>query len=185
MKKIWRTALFLSIVLLFSACSSPSPGLSPINLALRNPASDTAILGDTVAIACAVNAPLSGIEIAFEITEPNASITVSVYQAEKDYKTSLANKPVRKETIDHLSEKVLWQFRTLAAGNYLIVFSDAKNAAPIKSVVPADSANGKTVHYRNGEVMTDGTCALTLFCIKTDQVPEPEMTTFFYPVVEE
>lgn len=185
MKKRTLLLCFFSLLFLFSACSSQKTDLLPVELPARNSATDSELQGDVIAVACGVNAPIGGIEFSCKITGESPQITVAIYKAEKDYQTTLSGKPVRKETVTDLTERLLWQFRTLPAGNYLVVFSRAKDATLIKSVIPSDASNGKTVHYRNGEVMTDGTCALTLLCVKTTENPEPAMTTFFYPVVEE
>ena len=94
-------------------------------------------------------------EISFDVTGEDAEITVSIYKAEKDYNTTCSQKPLREETFSHLTENLLWQFKTLPAGDYLIVFTDANNAALLKSIVPSDAANRKILNYRNGEVMTE------------------------------
>lgn len=185
MKKTSLLLIFCILALLLSACSSGATGWSPIELARRDKTGDTPVQGDLIVVAVSVTAPLGGIEMACKITGEDAEITVSVYKAEKDYNTTLSGGPVREQKITDLTEKLLWQFRTLSAGDYLIVFSGAKNAALLKSVVPSDEANGKILHYRNGEIMTDGTCALTLLCIKTDDVPQPGLVTFAYPVIQE
>ncbi len=185
MKKISLCLTVLLILLLLGGCGASAPDWAPLELARRDSATDSALLGDTVAVAFTVDAPFGGLEGAFVLTGENPEITVSVYEAVKDYKTTLSEKPKRQKTFDRLSEKLLWEFRTLPAGDYIIVFSGATSAAPLKSIVPSDEANGKILHYRNGEIITDGTCALTLLCLKSSPDHTPGLTTFAYPVIEE
>ncbi|MBO5247713.1 MAG: hypothetical protein J6B54_00235 [Clostridia bacterium] len=185
MKKIICFFSLLMTVLLLVGCASDGTDWGTVELARRDAETDATIPAQHVAVALSPNAPLGGMEIIFSITGESPSGTVSIYKAEKDYDTTLSGKPVRKESFSPLTEKVLWQFRTLPAGDYLIVFSDLNAATLVRSIVPSDGANGKILHYRNGEIMTDGTCALTLLCIKTDDVPEPNLNTFAYPVPEE
>ncbi len=185
MKKIVSLLCATLALLLLAGCSSGTPDWAPLELARRDAATDTAILGNTLAVAFTTDAPLGGLEVTFALLGEDAEITVSVYEAVKDYNTTLSAKPKRQKTFDRLSEKLMWQFRTLPAGDYIVVFSEAKNGAPLKSVVPSDMANGKVLHYRDGEIMTDGTCALTLLCRKDQQNQTPTLQTFAYPVPEE
>ncbi len=185
MKKTSRFLAFCFLALLLTGCSSGGTDWGPVELARRDAATDTSVAGDPIAVAVSVDSPLGGLEMAFAVTGEDPKVTVSIYKAEKDYETTLSNNPQRKETFSHLTEKLMWQFRTLPAGDYLIVFSHVTDAALIRSIVPSDEANGKILHYRSGEIMTDGTCALTLLCIKTDENPEPGLVTFAYPVSEE
>ncbi len=184
MKKIFTLLLALTLLALVG-CSGNAPQWAYLELARRDPATDTAVLGNTVAVALTCDASLGGLEAAFVLTGADAEITISVYEAVKDYQTTLSGKPKRQKTFDRLSEKIMWQFRTLPAGDYIIVFSGAKNGAPLQSVVPSDTANGKILQYRDGEIMTDGTCALTLFCTPNQDNQPPTLTTFAYPVPEE
>lgn len=185
MKKISLLLVFSLLILLLSACSSGAVQWGPIELSRRDEASDTPVQGDLVVVAVSVAAPLGGLELACRVTGEDGEITVAIYKAEKDYKTTLSGTPEREQRITNLTEKLLWQFRTLPAGDYLIAFSGAKSVSLLKSVVPSDEANGKILHYCNGDIMTDGTCALTLLCIKTNDVPEPGLVTFSYPVIQE
>ena len=185
MRKISLLLTLCLLTLTLSACASSPTDWGAISLGRRDVATDTPIEGETVAAAVSVTAPLGGMEISFDVTGEDAEITVSIYKAEKDYNTTCSQKPLREETFSHLTENLLWQFKTLPAGDYLIVFTDANNAALLKSIVPSDAANRKILNYRNGEVMTDGTCAITLLCIKTTEIPEPGLVTFAYPVIQE
>ncbi len=183
-----KTTLFLSfciLCLLFSGCSSGGTDWAPLDLARRNPSTDAPIPAEVVAVALSTEAPLGGMEMSFTITGENPSGIVSIYKADRDYSTTLSGKPVREEKFSKLTEKLMWQFRSLPAGDYLIVFSELSAATMTRSIVPSDEANGKILNYRNGEIMTDGTCALTLLFIKTHDHPEPGLVTFAYPVPEE
>ncbi len=183
-----KTALFLIscfFILFFAGCSSGGTDWAPLNLALPDPETDAAIPAEQVAVALSTKSPLGGLEMTFSITGENPSGVVSIYKAEKDYPTTLSEKPVREEKFSDLTEKIMWQFRTLPAGDYLIVFSELNAATLTRSIVPSAEANGKILNYRNGEISTDGTCALTLLFIKTNDSPEPELETFAYPVPEE
>ena len=184
MKKSFLIPVLLSLLLLFSGCSSTKLDLAAVPLA-RTDALDTAAEGAVLAVGCSVNGPLSALELNLQITGESPSVTVEIYEAEKDYETTVAKKPVRKETLTNLTNKVLYQFQTLDAGDYLLVFSEAKNAALMKSVVPSDAANQKILSLRNGQPMNDGTCAVTLMLVKTQANPEPTLTTFQYPIPQQ
>ncbi len=183
-----KTALFLIsclLILFLAGCSSGGTDWAPLNLAQPDPETDAPIPAERVAVALSTKAPLGGLEMTFSITGENPSGIVSIYEAEKDYNTTLSGKPVLEEKFSDLTEKMMWQFRTLPAGDYLIVFSDLSAATLMRSIVPSTEANGKILHYRNGEISTDGTCCLTLLFIKTHDHPEPELEPFAYPVPEE
>lgn len=183
-----KTALILILCMLsflFSGCSSGGTDWALLNLAQSDEKTDTPIPAQQVAIALSTTAPLGGMEIIFSITGDDPSGTVSIYKAENDFATSLSKKPVREEKFSQITEKMLWQFRTLPAGDYLIVFSDLNAASLIRSILPSKEAIGKILTYQNGEISTDGTCLLTLLFTKTHDHPEPELNTFAYPVPEE
>ncbi len=183
-----KTALILTFCLLLAGlagCHAGRTNWAPVELARRDTATDAPVPGEPIAVAISLQAPFGGLEMFFSLTGESPSARVSVYKAEKDYSTTLSGKPIREETFPDLTETLMWQFRTLPAGDYLIVFSDLNNAALIRSIVPSDEANGKVLYYRNGEIMTDGTCAITILCMKTDDHPQPGLTTFAYPVPEE
>ena len=129
MRKISLLLTLCLLTLTLSACASSPTDWGAISLGRRDVATDTPIEGETVAAAVSVTAPLGGMEISFDVTGEDAEITVSIYKAEKDYNTTCSQKPLREETFSHLTENLLWQFKTLPAGDYLIVFTDANNAA--------------------------------------------------------
>ena len=183
MKKI--IPLVLCLLLVLTACGAKGTEYATIDFAVRDADTDASIPAEHVAIALSTQTPFGGMEITFSLTGENPSAVVSIYKANADYQTTLSGKPVRKETFTELTEKLLWQFRTLPEGDYLIVFSEITGATLMRSIVPSDAANGKLLTYRNGEIMTDGTPVLTLLFPKTNEHPEPGLTTFAYPVVEE
>lgn len=183
-----KAALFTALcllTLLFSACSPKATQWYTVSLTHRDAESDASIPAEHVAVALTTDSPLGGMEMVFSVTGENPSATVSIYKAEKDYSTTLSGKAVRQETFENLTDKLLWQFRTLPAGDYLIVFSDLTDATLLRSVVPSEEANGKILNYRNGEISTDGTCVLILYFIPTNEIPQPGLNTFAYPVLEE
>lgn len=182
MKKFCTILLLCALLAALTACASPRTDWTPLPLA-RAETEDTApAQGETIAVAFSVTEAFGGVELEFQVQD-QASITISIYTADKDYRTTLSQKPKRTETVENLTENVLWQFRTLPAGNYLMVFTQAKNAALKKAAAPSDEANGKILHYKNGEIMTDGICMITLLCRKSD--PAPAFTPFTYPVIVE
>ena len=185
MKKTLSLFLLFLFTLTLTSCGSNAPQWAEIPLTSPENEESAPIQGSPVAVAVSTDNPVGGVEFSSKITGEHPQITVAIYKANKDYKTTLSEKPVRKETFDNLSEKLLWQFRTLPAGDYLILFSDEKDGALLKEIVPSDEANGKILNYRNGEIMTDGVCKISLLCIKTEANPEPGLTTFAYPVPEE
>lgn len=184
MKKFCTILLSCALLAVLTACASPQTEWTPLPLARAETEDPSPAQGETIAVAFLVTEPFGGMEMEFQV-QSDASITVSIYAANKDYQTSLSQKPKREETIEDLTENVLWQFRTLPAGNYLIVFSQAKNAAVKKAAAPSDEANAKILHYRNGEIMTDGICMITLLCLQSDPAVSPALTPFTYPVIVE
>lgn len=184
MKKFCTVLLLCALLAALTACASPRTDWTPLPLARAETEDPSPAQGETIAAAFSVTEPFGGVELEFHVQD-NASITVSIYAADKDYRTSLSQKPKREETIENLTESVLWNFRTLPAGSYLIVFSQGKNAAVKKAAAPSDEANGKILHYRNGEIMTDGICMITLLCRRSDPAVAPAFTPFTYPVIVE
>lgn len=172
------------LLLTFSACKGNVTDWKTVSLTGTSSAPAPSVSGEPVAVALSPNSPIGGIELQLDISGDAPKITLSIYEATVDYQTTLSQKPVRKETIDRLSERILWQFRTLPAGDYLIVVSQMEGAALKKAIVPSDEANGKILHYCNGEIRTDGTPEITLLCIPTEN-SEPGLETFYYPVLEE
>lgn len=181
------TALLLLFILLLSsavACSATPETLVQIPLAYRDEATDGTAEGDNVAVAFSVTAPLSGIEFQSRITGKNPATTVKIYKANTDFETTMAEAPLREERFGELTEKLLWQFSPLEAGDYIILFTDTDDSVLVKSLLTSTAARGKILSFRQGLIMTDGTVALTLLCTPTDGT-EPALKTFTYPVVQE
>ncbi len=183
MKKI--LPLVLCLLLCFTGCGTKGTEFNTVDLARQDPDTDASIPAEQVVIALSTDAPLGGMEMIFSLTGDDPNAVVSIYQAQTDYNTTLSDKPVRKEKFSDLTDKILWQFKTLPAGDYLIVFSELSGATLLRSIVPSDESNGKILTYRNGEIMTDGTPILTLLFPKTHDHSEPGLVTFAYPVIEE
>ncbi|MBQ4322871.1 MAG: hypothetical protein IJC19_02905 [Clostridia bacterium] len=183
MKRIATLPLLLCLILL-TACSSAPSEFTQILLAHRDPATDSPTDANGVAVGVSFTTPLSGLEFECALTGEAAEITVSIYKADTDYETTVGAETVREERITNLSAKLLWQFDALPAGDYIILFSNPKNASLIKSVVTSYEGSGKILHYRNGTVMTDGTVALTLL-FPTTEGTTPALKTFTYPIMEQ
>lgn len=186
MKFLKRIPVFLSLVLLLislSACSATKTDLAAVPLFGQTETEEA--LGAELAVAFSVNAPLNGLEFRLHVTEGDSEITVEIYEANTDLTTTLSEKPLRKETLTDLSDKMMLQFRTLNEGDYVLLFRDAKNATLLKAVLPSEQANRKILGFRNGEPMNDGTLAVTLLLIKTETNPEPGLVTFQYPVPQD
>ena len=183
MKKI--LPLVLCLLLCFTACSSKGTEFLSLDLARPDPNTDASIPSEQVTVAFSTDASLGGVELTFRLTGDNPEAEVAIYRAQVDYQTSLSEKPVRKERLSNLTEKILWQFKTLPAGDYLIVFSNLNGATLMRSIVPSDEANGKILTYKNGEIMTDGTPVINFLFPKTNEDSQPGLVTFAYPVVVE
>ena len=184
LKKALSLLLLAVLLCTLSACKGSVTDWKTVSLTRTSSAPAASVSGEPVAVALSPDSPFGGIELRLEITGDSPKITISIYEATVDYQTTLSQKPVRKESVDRLSERILWQFRTLPAGDYLIVVSQMEDAALKKAVVPSDEANGKILHYCNGEIRTDGTPEITLLCIPAEN-SEPGLETFYYPVLEE
>ena len=177
--------VILCLLLCLTACSSKGTEFTSLDLARPDKNTDAPIPSDQVTVALSTNASWGGLELNFRLTGDDPNVEVAVYKATVDYHTTLSEKPIRKERFSDLTEKLLWQFKTLPAGDYLIVFSNLNGATLMRSIVPSDEANGKILTYKNGEIMTDGTPILTLLFPKTNEDSQPGLVTFAYPVVEE
>jgi len=127
---------------------------------------------------------LAGIEFQSRITGENPATTVKIYKANTDYATTFADSPLREERVENLSEKLLWQFDPLESGDYIILFTDTHDSVLIRSLIATQEARGKILTFRKGQIMTDGTVALTLLCTPTDGV-QAGLKVFTYPVVQE
>ena len=184
MKRMLTLFHSLLLCLALMACAASPAQYSTIALARRDTSTDGAAAGEGLAVAFSVTAPLCGLEIECNITGENPSITMEIYKADTDYATTVAESPVRSETVTDLTTKLLWQFNPLEKGDYIVLFTNIKDSELIKSLQPSEMAAGKILHLRNGTVMTDGTVALTLFCSSKDQT-EPALAVFTYPIVEE
>lgn len=179
--------LLLLLSLLLTACSSASKTawtahpLSATDAQSMFPDSS----GGTVAVAVTVNDSFGGIELRSTVQSEQAKVSVAVYRAEKDYATTLSSSPKREKTLTGVTDDFLWKFSTLPAGDYLIVLSGAADLAPDQSLLPSDEANGKILNYRNGEIVTDGTYALTLLLASNADADHNYFSTFAYPVPKE
>lgn len=185
-----KAALLLCFVLLFlnvAGCSSSdSNQWASISLFGSEAAfSETDLGGATGAVAVTVNDAFGGIELNCVPEGDDASVTVAVYRADTDYQTSVSASPVRKTVLKRMTGNLLWRFRTLPAGDYIIVFSQTNRVRLIKSVVPSDAANGKTLCYRNSEIATDGVFALTLLLSENGEENHSYLSAFAYPVPAE
>ena len=179
-------SLFLCILLLLLAgCSSGEIRWAEIPISVRDAETDRPASGEVMAMAFALDVPLGGLSMQFEPTGEDSEITVELYKAKENYEETLKSTPKRKETFKNPAENMIWQFRTLPAGSYLLVFSDAKNVNVLKSVVPSQQANGRTVHYKDGTVVTDGLFTITLMCIQAEEERTYELLPFSYPTPEE
>lgn len=185
MKRIGSILLLLVFTLFLASCSATPADLSVLALAQRNESTDAYASVEGVRVAFSLNAPLAGLEFQCRATDSQAAVTVKIYAADTDHDTTLAADPVREMTFRNPAAKMLWQFDSLPAGDYLIAFSDSAGVELLKSAAPSAEAAGKILHYRNGSVMTEGILVLTLLCEKTESVPQPSFITFTYPVIVE
>ena len=185
MKRTCASLLLLIFTLFLASCSATPANFTTLTSAQRNEQTDTYASAEGVQVALSLNAPLTGLEFQCKASGDGAAITVRIYAADTDYDTSLSADPVREQTFRAPAEKMLWQFDSLPAGDYLIAFSDSVGVELLKSAAPSAAAAGKILHYRNGSVMTEGVLALTLLCEKTESVPQPSFITFTYPVIVE
>lgn len=185
MKRMRPILLLLLCFIWPSACSATPTDLTALPLASRNSISDGTLEGDSVAVAFSVTTPLAGLEFACNITGESPEITVQIFRADTDYDTTLSADPEREERISDLTESLLWQFSPLPAGDYIVLFSGAKDAQLIKSLLTSPVAAGKILHFRNGTVMTDGTAAVTLYCTPASDTEPGALKIFTYPVMEE
>ena len=185
MKRFCTTLLLLVFALFLASCSAPPADFVALPLAERDGTADEYTAAEGILVALSVNAPLSGLEFSCKTDREGAKITVKIYEANTDYDTTLSADPVREETFQSLAPKMLWQFNSLPAGDYFIAFSDSEGTQLLRSAAPSREAGGKILHYRNGAVMTEGTLALTLLCEKTEEVTQPALITFTYPIIVE
>lgn len=188
MNRALRLSMLMILIslLLFSAvaCASTPEAVTQIPLAYRDEATDGTAEGDNIAVAFSVTAPLSGIEFQSRITGENPATTVKIYKANTDFETTVAGEALREERFENLSEKLLWQFSPLEAGDYIILFTDTDDSVLVRTLLTSTAARGKILSFRQGLIMTDGTVALTLLCTPTDGT-EPQLKVFTYPVVQE
>ena len=182
-----KTALLLAGLLLFllTGCASSGGDWTAAALARPDPGSDGTVDLNGFAVAISVNASFGGLELRCKSEGTDNGVTVSVYRADRSYEVSLSASPARSCTLKNVGNDFLWKFRTLPAGDYLIVFSDARQVSGVFSVVPSDEANGKILQYRDGAAVTDGTCALTLLLSTQKKDGFTYLDRFAYPVPDQ
>ena len=185
MKKRFLSLFLLLILTLSTAgCASGQTVWAETALARPDPATDGEMDLNGLCVAISVNAPFGGMELDCKTESQDNSVTISVYKANLNYETSLSGTPVRTCTVRNVGTNFLWKFRTLPAGDYLIVFSDVNGVKAARSVVPSDAANGKILQYRNGSVVTEGTCRMTLLLTEQKEETFSYLGLFAYPVPE-
>lgn len=182
-----KTALLLAGLWLFllTGCASSGGDWTAAALARPDPGTDGTVELNGFAVAVSVNASFGGLELRCKSEGTDNEVTVSIYRADRSYDVSLSASPARTCTLKNVGNDFLWKFRTLPEGDYLIVFSDARQVTGVCSVVPTDEANGKIVQYRNGTAVTDGTCALTLLLATQSKDGFTYLERFAYPVPDQ
>lgn len=171
-------------LLLFCACSAGVGDTVTVDLFGASEPTASDLSGGTVAVAVTVNEDFCGIEWQCSVSSSDSSLTVSVFRADTDYKTSVSSGAVREITLQGLRNDNLWEFRTLSAGDYVIVFSEASGVSLCFCALPSDEANGKTLTYRNGEVSAEGSVAASLILIAPTDPARTLLSAFAYPVAE-
>lgn len=178
-------ALFTAICLMLclSACAyGVGKDAVTVPLAVEDPALSEPIDGEGLAVAFSPACELYGLEIHTLPGEGSSGFTLEIFNADRDYETTLAGKALRSITVTDPGADFLWEFSALPAGDYLLLFSGVENLSPLASAVPSDDANGKIVLYRNGAVLARGPCRISLL-FSAHEEGFVWLTPFAYPVL--
>lgn len=178
--------LLLLPLLLLCGCSShpPTQEMQSVGLADRTSAYYYDLKEDTAAIAFTANAPFSGAELPCFVRQTDNRLTLTLYAATGDYFATVEGKALRQYTFTDVKDTtaLLWRFDTLPAGSYVLTLSAAQGITVSKAVVPSPEANGRAVHFLNGEVVTDGVFDLRF--LFTDGAPADFFAPFSFPAAE-
>ncbi len=179
--------LLLPLLFLFSACSAHPPTGTLQTVCLAN--EDSAYYYDlgqgTAAVAFTANTAFSGAEMNCFVREHDNRLTLTLYSAKNDYSTTVSGKALRRYTFTETENTgmLTWKFEELPAGSYLLTISETKGISVSKAVVPSEEANGQTVHFLNGEPISDGLFQIRFLFSQGE--PMAFFTPFSFPTKEE
>ncbi len=160
-----RSKIFLIIatVLLLTSCSGSidSERFFAMNFYETEviPATTYLQRGEVAAIEFYAADPFSGIEVLAAKVSDDDTLTVTLYEFDTDYQTTLKNgKKVESATFrDYESrDTLLLSFKTADSGKYLLTFSTKNNAGICVAAYPSEQAKDNVKFYLYGEEYTVG-----------------------------
>ena len=153
----------LSAMLLLTSCSGgiDADTFFSINFYENEviPATTYLERGEIAAVEFTAAEEFSGIEVLAAKVSEDDTLTVTLYEFETDYATTLKNgKKVESATFrDYESrDTLLLSFKTVSAGKYLLTFSTKSSAGICVAAYPSEQAKNNAVFYLNGTEYTDG-----------------------------
>ena len=153
----------ITAILLLSSCSSgvTSNRFFTLNFYESEIIPSTTYIerGEVAAIEFYATDPFSGIEVLAAKVSDEDRLTVTIYELNTDYETTLKNgKKIESATFkDYESrDSLIMSFKTVPKGKYLLTFSTKSSAGICVASYAADMANGEVKFYLNGFEYTDG-----------------------------
>jgi len=115
--------------------------------------------GETAAVEFYAAEDFSGIEVLAAKVSDDDTLTVTVYEFNTDYETTLKNgKKVESATFRDYDSRdtLIMSFKTAAKGRYLLTFTTKSNAGIGVASYPSQYADGEVKFYLNGAEYSDG-----------------------------
>ncbi len=115
--------------------------------------------GEVAAVEFSAADAFSGIEVLAAKVAEDDTLTVTLYEFNTDYETTIKKgKKVESATFRGYESRdtLLLSFKTVGAGKYLLTFSTKSNAGICVAAYPSEQAKDNVRFYLNGEVYTSG-----------------------------
>ncbi len=155
-------ALILTILLL-SSCSSGVTADRFFTLDFYEteviPSTTYLAVGEVAAVEFYAAEDFSGIEVLAAKVSDEDTLTVTVYQFNTDYETTVkSGKVIEKATFRGYENRdsLMMSFKTAPKGKYLLTFTTKSSAGICLAAYPSELAEGEVKFYLNGSEYTDG-----------------------------
>lgn len=156
----------LATILLFLTLTACSEGITSDKFFQINfyeeeiiPSTTYISQGENAAIEFYAAAPFSGIEVLAAKVDTSDALTVTLYEFDTDYETTIKKgTKVEKATFRNYEshDSLLLSFKTVPKGKYLLTFTTKNNAGICVAADPSMQAKDSVTFYLNGEKYTDG-----------------------------
>lgn len=156
----------LATILLFLTLTACSEGITSDKFFQINfyeeeiiPSTTYISQGENAAIEFYAAAPFSGIEVLAAKVDTSDALTVTLYEFDTDYETTIKKgTKVEKATFRNYEshDSLLLSFKTMPKGKYLLTFTTKNNAGICVAADPSMQAKDSVTFYLNGEKYSNG-----------------------------